>query len=181
MKQVLVPLADGFEEIEAVTVVGVLRRAGLSVTVAGIREGVLSGSRKISLSPDTVLSKVQVSDFDAVVVPGGQPGVNHLKADARLLAVVREMLNADKLVGMICAAPLVLKELNLHRGKKITSHPSVQTDLKDSKYSEERVVWDGNLITSRGPGTAMEFSLEMVEKLAGKAKRDELAKAMLVK
>lgn len=181
MKRILVPLAAGFEEIEAVTLVDVFRRAGLEVVLAGLTEGTVTGARKIGVLPDTVLSKVRAVDFDAMVLPGGQPGVNHLKADLGLLGMVKEMLAGGKVVGMICAAPLVLKELNLHKGRKITSHTSVQADLKDAEYSEERVVWDGNLVTSRGPGTAMEFALALVEKLAGRLKRDELVKAMLVK
>ena len=181
MKKVLVPLADGFEEIETVTIIDILRRAGVEVTVAGIKPGTLAGSRNIKLVPDTTLDKVQDQEFDAVVLPGGQPGVNNLRKDSRVLEVVRRFYEKKKLVGAICAAPLVLRDAGLIKGVKLTSYPGVASELTNSKYETTRVVIDGNFITSRAPGTALEFSLKLVELLIGKNKAEEVSEMVLAK
>lgn len=180
MKKVLVPLADGFEEIETVTVIDVLRRAGLEVMTAGIREGVLEGSRKVKLTPDTALEQVLEESFDALVLVGGQPGVNNLRSDARVLTLVRRMNQENKLIGAICAAPLIMRDAGITEGLHLTSHPGVEKDLSNSAYSEERVVMDKHRVTSRGPGTAMEFALVLVDLLVSKDKAEELRRAMLV-
>ena len=181
MKKILVPLADGFEEIEAVTIIDVLRRAGFEVTVAGLHEGACRGSRGISLLAEKLISSIKPEDFDMIVLPGGQPGVDHLRKDARVLEAVRSMQKQGKIIGAICAAPLVLRDAGLAAGVKLTSHPSVEAELSASDYQKTRVVAEGKLITSRGPGTAMEFALKLVEILAGKEKAEELSKAMVVR
>lgn len=180
MKKILVPLADGFEEIETVTVIDVLRRAGLEVVVAGIKAGELLGSRRVKLVPDTTLEAVQGQDFDMVVVPGGQPGVDNLRRDPRVLEILKKMNVQKKWIGAICAAPLVLQDAGLAKGRKLTSHPSVAASLAGTHYSEDRVVVEDALVTSRGPGTAIEFALKLVEILAGKEKVEELKRAMWV-
>jgi len=180
MKRVLVPLADGFEEIETVTVVDVLRRAGVEVVTAGIKEGLLEGSRKVKLLPDTLLAEVLEQEFDALVLVGGQPGVNNLRSDARVLALVCRMNEAGKVVGAVCAAPLILRDAGITEGLNLTSHPGVEKDLSASVYSEERVVIDKHRVTSRGPGTSMEFALALVELLVSREKSEELRRAMLV-
>ena len=140
MKTVLVPLAPGFEEIETITVVDILRRAGAQVTLAGTEEGPLKGSRGISILPDDLLANVLQKEFDMVVLPGGQPGTDNLKKDARVTQLLKKMDNLNKNIAAICAAPLVLKEAGILENRCATSHPSVQNDMQDISRSEERRV-----------------------------------------
>ncbi len=179
MKRVLVPLAPGFEEIEAITVIDVLRRAGVEVTVAGTETGPIEGSHGIRVSADRLLAEIREEGFDMIILPGGGKGVENLQKDSRLLPLLGEFIAKDKYVGAICAAPSLLAAAGLIRGKQVTSHPSVKEKVAAAAlYSEERVVIDGKLVTSRGPGTAMEFALALVEILAGKEKVSELKQAM---
>jgi 4-methyl-5(b-hydroxyethyl)-thiazole monophosphate biosynthesis len=178
---VLVPLASGFEEIEAVTIVDVLRRAGLDVTVAGLAGGVLEGSRGIRVQPDTTLDRVDARSFDAIVLPGGMGGATALAADERVLAALRAHHAAGRLTAAICAAPMVLARAGLVEGTRVTSHPSVRDRLAGATVcAEPRVLREGNVLTSQGPGTAMEFALALVRELVGDAKAEELARAMVV-
>jgi 4-methyl-5(b-hydroxyethyl)-thiazole monophosphate biosynthesis len=181
MKSVAVFLAPGFEEIEAVTVIDVLRRADIQVTVAGLSEGEITGSHEITVRPDKTLDEIQPESFDMVVLPGGLPGTDHLREDPRVRAFVRHMAESGKYTCAICAAPTVLKAAGVATGRAVTSHPIVQEDLKGLDYREERVVVDGPVVTSRGAGTAMEFALELVRILAGPEKADLLAGLMIVK
>ena len=167
MKKVLVPIAPGFEEIETITVVDILRRAGARVIMAGTVEGVLKGSRGIKIEPDALLETVIKDDFELICLPGGQPGTDNLKKDARIENLLKRMLKQDKLIAAICAAPILLKKANILKNQLITCHPSVQSEFKTENYLFERVVVDGNLITSQSPGTAMEFALKLVEILFG--------------
>lgn len=171
MKTALVLFADGSEELEAVTVVNILRRGGVQVTLAGLANGVLRGSRGIMLQPDTTLEAVLDNDFDMVVLPGGQPGTNHLKADARVLQLVQKMTTQGKYVTAICAAPSVLAEAGLLDGKRATSYPTCLDDYPKVAQQMSALVEDGKLITSRGPGTAMDFALILLERLVGAEKR----------
>lgn len=174
MKTALIPFADGSEELEAVTVINILRRAGVEVTVAGLHEGPLRGSRGTALLPDATLDKALARDYDMVVLPGGQPGTNHLKADERVLKLVRQMHDADRYVAAICAAPSVLATAGLLDGKQATSFPGALDAFPKVLRQPQAVVEDGKLITSRGPGTAMDFALVLVERLMGHAKRAEV-------
>ena len=168
MKKVLVILAPGFEEIEMVTVVDILRRAGARVTVAGTEKGPIQGSGGMNILPDCLLSTTKAEDFDLVVLPGGQPGTSNLQKDSRVTAIIRDMNAQGKQIAAICAAPIVLNSAGILEGRKTTSHPSVRDNLSSANYSEERVVVDRNIITSRSPGTAMEFAMTLVEVLFGK-------------
>jgi 4-methyl-5(b-hydroxyethyl)-thiazole monophosphate biosynthesis len=181
MKTVLVLLAPGFEEIETITVVDILRRAGARVTLAGTQEGPLEGSRGISVLPDEQLDKVLKIDFDLIVLPGGQPGTNNLKDDPRVLQLLKKMDGLKKNIAAICAAPLVLNKAGILKDRCVTSHPSVQKDMQGIQYSEDRVVVDGHIITSKSPGTAMEFSLQLVEILFGRERRDVVNQGVLAK
>jgi 4-methyl-5(b-hydroxyethyl)-thiazole monophosphate biosynthesis len=174
MKTALVLFADGSEELEAVTVVNILRRAGVSVTLAGLSAGALRGSRSVVLMPDATLDAVLHDDFDMIVLPGGQPGTNHLKADTRVLDLVQRMAQQGKYVAAICAAPSVLATAGLLDGKHATSFPGSLTPFTKVKQQHAAIVEDGKLITSRGPGTAMDFALTLVERLAGSAIRQEV-------
>jgi 4-methyl-5(b-hydroxyethyl)-thiazole monophosphate biosynthesis len=181
MKSVVVLLAPGFEEIEAITVIDVLRRAEIRVTVAGLQAGDITGSHEITVRPDRTLDEVHPEEFDMVVLPGGLPGTDHLRDDPRVTPFVREMERAGKYTCAICAAPTVLKAAGVTEGRSVTSHPIVEGDLKDLDYREDRVVVDGPVVTSRGAGTAMEFALELVRILVGAEKADVLAQLMLAK
>lgn len=181
MKRVLVPVSDGFEEIETVTIVDILRRAGIEVIVAGLKEGGVQGSRGVRILPDTVLAEALDGEFDMVVLPGGQPGVDHLRRDPRLLELLRRRHAGQGLIGAICAAPLALRDAGIIDGLRLTSHPSVEKELTAGRYEAARVVVDGNVITSRAAGTAMEFALKLAEILAGAEKAAEVSRAVLAK
>lgn len=181
MKKVLVPLADGFEEIEAVTIVDVLRRAGMEVLMAGLQPGAVTGSHKIVVVPDLDLNGAMKQDFDILVLPGGQPGTDHLRGDSRILDLVRKMAQKKAWIGAICAAPLVLRDAGVAEGRKITSYLGMEKEFSGSRYDEGRVVVDGNLVTGRGAGTALEFALQLVALAEGNKKAAELAKKMVVR
>ncbi len=174
MKNVLVLFAEGSEELEAITIVNILRRAGVSVTLAGLNTGALRGSRGVMLMPDKSLDDVLHEEFDMVVLPGGQPGTNHLKADARVLGLVQRMEKQGKYVAAICAAPSVLATAGLLDSKQATSFPGALDPYPKVKKQHTAIVEDGRIITSRGPGTAMDFALTLAERLAGSAKRREV-------
>lgn len=175
MPRVLVCIAPGFEDIEAVTPIDVLRRAGCDVVVAGLLAGPITSSRGLTICPDCPLDDVVDDEFDAVVLPGGMPGAAHLRDDPRVIALLQKHAARDGVTAAICAAPIALHRAGLLAGRSVTSHPSVQADLTDVvEYSEARVVADGRIITSRGPGTAMEFAFQLVVALCGEAKAAEV-------
>lgn len=163
MTKVIIALAPGFEEIETITVVDILRRAGAKAVLAGTEEGLIKGSRGVAVLPDIFIDKVDEDDFDMIVLPGGQPGTGNLLKSEKVMAIVKKMHKENKLIAAICAAPIVLKSAGILNGVHATSHPSVKDQLAESDYSEERVVVDGNIITSRSPGTALEFAMKLVE------------------
>lgn len=172
MKTVLIPLAQGCEELEAVTVIDLLRRAGITVVCAGLDAQPVCGSRGTVLLPDTTLNEALKHNYDMVVLPGGQPGTNNLNADKRIIALVQHMAQQDKYVTAICAAPSVLATAGLLDGKRATGFPGSLDKFPEVLQQQAAVVEDGKLITSRGPGTAMDFALTLIERLAGRAKRD---------
>lgn len=167
MKNAFIPLAPGFEEIETITVVDILRRSGARVSIAGIVEGVIEGSRGIKLLADEPINNINSEEFDLMILHGGQPGTDNLKKNPRVTKLLKEMDNKNKLIGAICAAPTILEENGLLIKRKRTSHPSVKETLLGDLYREDRVVVDENIITSRSPGTAMEFAFKLVEILFG--------------
>lgn len=179
MAKVLVPLADGCEELEAVTIIDLLRRAGVEVTTAGLKPGVVKASRGVQLVPDTTLDAALEADYDMVVLPGGMPGASHLKEDARVLALLKKMAAAGKYTAAICAAPMVLAEAGVLAGRRATSYPGFLDGLADVTLRSEAVVQDGTVLTSRGPGTAMDFALALVETLAGSEKRQQVEAALV--
>ena len=179
--KLLVPLAPGFEEIEALAVVDILRRAGADVVLAGTVPGPIEGRNRIKVVPDAALDAVDAASFDMVMLPGGAVGTQNLKKDPRVIKLVREMNEKGRLVTAICAAPTVLSEAGVITGRKVTSHPGVRGELKASKVSDERVVVDGNIITSQGPGTAVEFAFKLVEVLFGANKVEEVNRGVLAR
>ncbi len=179
MKKILVPLAEGFEEIEAVTVIDVLRRSGMEVVTAGLNDMLVTGSHAITVKVDKLLEAALDVSYDAVVLPGGMPGAKNLRENEMLLRLIRQMDSDRKWVGAICAAPTVLETAGVLRGKKATSFPAHEKELDSADYSQDRVVVDGHVVTSRGAGTALEFSFKLVELIAGPEKASELSEAML--
>jgi len=185
MKRVVVPLAHGFEEIETVTVVDILRRAGISVTIAGVEGGAppaaVEGRTGIKLVPDVTIDKVEATDFDMIVLPGGLKGTQTLAKDPRVARLLPLFQEGKRYIAAICAAPTVLAAHGMIAGRKLTSHPSVKEQLTGAIYDEGRVVIDGRLVTSRGPGTAMEFAMALVEILMGSQKVEEINQGVLAK
>jgi len=186
MKKVLVILANGCEELEAITVIDLLRRAEINVTTASLDNGTevtpIKASRGVVLIPDTTLDEAIKSDYDMVVLPGGLPGSDYLDADKRVGLLLQKMASNNKYVAAICAAPKVLAHANLLDGKQATSYPGVldSMSLKNTTLLTANVVVDDKIVTSRGPATAMEFSLNLIEQLLDKNTRDEVASALLL-
>lgn len=176
MANVLVPLAPGCEELEAVTVVDLLRRAGIDVVTAGLDELPVRASRGMVLLPDMTLDRALEQEYDMIVLPGGLPGADKLRDDVRIIKRLQSMSAAGKYTAAICAAPRVLAHAGLLQGKRATSFPGAldADSIAGLDYRETPVVMDGTVITSRGPGTAMDFALELIELLVGKPKRDEV-------
>lgn len=170
MANALVFLATGFEEIEASTIVDILRRSGVEVTVTGLVPDQVNGAHGIKFVPDRTIEEVDVKDFDAVVCPGGAPGYENLRKDQRVIAMIKEAFNSDKLVAAICASPAVLSDAGVLKGKACTIYPGMEGELEKGggKPRKDMVVVDGNIITSRGPATALPFALKLAEMLAGK-------------
>ena len=179
MVKVLVPLADGCEELEAVTIIDLLRRAGVEGVTAGLKPGIVKASRDVQLVPDVTLDVALQDDYDMVVLPGGMPGASHLKEDARILALLKKMAAAGKYTAAICAAPMVLAEAGVLDGKQATSYPGFLDALPGVTVSAAAVVQDGKVLTSRGPGTAMDFALALVEVLTGSEKRQQVEAALV--
>lgn len=173
---VLVPLAQGCEELEAVTITDLLSRAGIKVITAGLDNEVVVASRGMKLVPDYQLDDVLTTEFDMIVLPGGLPGADHLNQDPRIQTLVKKLASENKYTAAICAAPRVLATAGLLDGKQATSFPGAldQFPVNNLAYQQSAVVVDGKVITSRGPGTAMEFALTLIELLLGKVKRDEV-------
>jgi 4-methyl-5(b-hydroxyethyl)-thiazole monophosphate biosynthesis len=176
MARALIPLAEGCEELEAVTIIDILRRAGVEVVCAGLTAGPVTASRGTVLVPDTTLAEVLDQDFDLIALPGGLPGANNLDADPSLRALLLRHAKQGRWCAAVCAAPLVLANAGLLAGRAATSYPGAldPNQLPQTQLSEDSVVIDGNIVTSRGPGTAMDFALELAELLAGRSKREEV-------
>jgi len=176
MARVLIPLAQGCEELEAVTIIDLLRRAGIEVVSAGLSDGPVTASRDVVLQPDAVLDDVMDQPFDMMVLPGGLPGADHLDSDPRIHSLLKQLSDSGSYTAAICAAPKVLANAGVLEGKSATSYPGFldKMDLPSVDVLSAPVVIDGKVITSRGPGTAMDFALQLIESLEGRDKRDEV-------
>lgn len=180
-KTVLIPIADGTEEIEAVTLIDVLRRAGADVTVASVGALQITASRGVKIVADCRITECAQRHFDLVVLPGGMPGAEHLRDSEVLRQILVSQNAAGRLFGAICAAPaVVLQTHGLLQGRRCTGHPGHMQRLSASGAAEAEVVVDRNCVTSRGPGTAMAFALELVQQLFGEQKRAEVQAPMVV-
>jgi 4-methyl-5(b-hydroxyethyl)-thiazole monophosphate biosynthesis len=180
MSSAVVILSPGFEEIEAITIIDILRRAAVEVTVAGLQKGFIEGSHQITVKTDCYYQEISDKNFDMLILPGGQPGSENLKKNPELLQWLRKRSEANEKIAAICAAPTVLQEAGIADGINITSYPTEKQIFKNSHYLEENVVKDHNIITSRGVGTAIEFALTLAAELAGKEKADEVKEKILL-
>lgn len=178
-KTVLVTLAPGFEEIEALTVVDILRRGNVDVILAGTVEGPIQGRSQIKVLADCHIKTVNPEKLDMIILPGGQPGTNNLKENSDVKNIIKVMRKNNKYTAAICAAPIVLSAIGLLRDKNVTSYPGFESQIESKNYLDERVVIDGDIITSRAPGTAMEFSLTLLELLEGKEVMEKIKNAVL--
>jgi len=181
MKTIFVFLAEGFEEIEALTPVDVLRRAGLSVqTVSVMDEQVVAGAHGVPVLADKMFAEINPEDAEMILLPGGLPGATNLDAHEGLSQLILDFAEADKPLAAICAAPLVLGNRGLLQGKKATCYPGFETYLQGAEYTAALVEKDGNIITGKGPGAAMEFAFAIVEKYCGIDKVNELKHGMMI-
>jgi 4-methyl-5(b-hydroxyethyl)-thiazole monophosphate biosynthesis len=178
--KVLVPLAEGFEEIEAVTIIDILRRAKIEVVTAALDRNPVTGSHAITVTADTILDKVSADDFGAIVLPGGMPGSKNLKASAPLLQMIRDIPNNRGYAAAICAAPIVLGAAGILQGKKASCYPGYEAELIDASVQPASVVTDGLVITGKGAGAAIDFALTLVEHFTDEATADNLRRALQV-
>jgi protein deglycase len=177
MPTVLAILAEGFEEIEAIAPVDLLRRAGADITVAALADNIhVTGRSGVTVHADATLTAVATRLFDCVFLPGG-PGVKHLRADSRVRELVIRHHEAGRFVAAICAAPTVLNDAGLLAGRRYTAHPSVAGELAEIRASD-RVVADETILTSRGAGTAIDFGLFLIEKLFSPERSAEIGRSV---
>lgn len=178
MSSVILFLAEGFEEIEAITVVDVLRRADIKCDICGLNSLTVKGDHGIEVNCDKILGNIVDSEYDAVVLPGGMPGAKNLRENSKVVDLVSSFYKQGKIVAAICAAPMVLDRAGIIKGKTITSYPGLE--LGECNYIEQIVAEDGNIITSRGPATTIYFAMKIAEKLEGIQKIDELKSEMML-
>ncbi|MDR0579372.1 MAG: DJ-1/PfpI family protein [Campylobacteraceae bacterium] len=179
MSKVLIPLADGFEEIEAISVVDILRRGGLDVVTAAISKKEVIGANNIKVIADTLFDDIQGSDFDAIVLPGGNLGYKNLAQSDKLLELLKNFDKEGKLIGAICAATYVLAKANVIKSS-YTCYPSIELEIGKPGYIDNKdVVVDANIITSRGPATAVEFTLELLKHLKDEESAKNIRKGIL--
>lgn len=175
--KVLVVLANGFEEIETMSIIDILRRANIDTVVAGLESKAALGAHGVKVEADTLLKKVLSEEFDVIVLPGGGEGTQNLLKSEQLKSILLDFDKQKKQIAAICAAPLVLAEHGILKNRKATSFPGVP--LKDALFSEAVLVEDEHILTSRGPATAPYFALKLVEKLKSAEEASKIKKDML--
>lgn len=180
MTRVLVPLAAGVEEMEAVIIIDVFRRAGWTVDAVGLTPGIVEASRGVRLQPDATWDEVDPGGYDVMALPGGNLGTQNLMTDERVLTALRHHHEAGRLVAAVCAAPLVLQKAGIIHNRRVTCHPAAAEKLTSGRRIDEAVVTDGNLITSQGPGTTFAFALAVIVHQEGAGKAEELARGMVL-
>ncbi|MFA5577158.1 MAG: DJ-1 family glyoxalase III [Tissierellaceae bacterium] len=179
--KVILFLADGFEEVEALTTVDYLRRQGIGVEMVSItEENKVKGAHDITVLADMTLGELKELDqYEGVIIPGGMPGATNLRDNSRVIEVVKELHGKGKLAAAICAGPIVLERAGISRGRRLTSYPGFSGDLRDSIYDEKDLVVDGNIITARGPALAVDFALEIIGYLLDHKAVEELKRDIL--
>jgi 4-methyl-5(b-hydroxyethyl)-thiazole monophosphate biosynthesis len=175
--RLIVPLAEGFEEIEAIAVIDVLRRANIKVDVVGIEDEIVAGRNGVKILCDKIITDVKPEDYDGIILPGGNPGYKNLENNQNVINFIKTFNNRGKLIAAICASPTILEKIGVLEGKKATCYPSMKDKIKN--FVDEKVVVDKNVITSQGPGTAIDFALEIVRFVNPNA-YDQLKKDLLV-
>lgn len=180
MSRVLVPLAEGFEEIEAINIIDVLRRGDIEVLIASLNAQVaVRGAHNVTVMAEMIISDVDVSSLDMIVLPGGWGGTVALRDDANVQRILKEMDAEGKNIGAICAAPLALHTAGVLK-HNYTCYPTIEEQIREDGFSDsDMVVTDGNVMTSRGPATAICFGLQIVKKLKGEQKYSEVKSALL--
>ncbi|HMP89387.1 MAG TPA: DJ-1/PfpI family protein [Kiritimatiellia bacterium] len=180
MTRVLIPLADGVEEMEAVIMIDVFRRAGWRVDAVGLKPGVVVASRGVKIVPDMTWDKINPGDYQVIALPGGNVGTMHLAEDERVLDALREHHALGRLVAAVCAAPLVLEKAGIIDQKRITCHPLAAAQLTSAVRLNDRVVVTENIVTSQGPGTTFSFALAIIAIRDGREKANEIARGMVL-
>ncbi len=179
MNKIIIPLATGFEEIEAITSIDVLKRAEVNVETVALEDLEVEGAHGIKIIADKLINEVEIEDVAGIVLPGGMPGSTNLRTDIRVLKVIKEVEQKEGLIAAICAAPIVLAAAGILAGRSVTSYPGFESELESAHYLPDRVVRDGNLITAKGPGVTLEFALELIEYIVGPEKAAELKGEMI--
>jgi protein deglycase len=180
-KKVLIPIANGTEELEAVGIIDTLRRSGAEVTVASVQELMIIGSCKTKITADKLISECLDEDWDMIVLPGGLPGSDYLRDSEDLTKLLKQQAESCKYYAAICAAPVVvLQHHGLLKGKKATVNPALAGRMENQEFIKERVMVDGNCITSQSRGTVLEFSVKLVELLYDKSTAEKIANEMLL-
>ena len=180
MPKVIVPLAIGFEEIEAITIVDILRRAGIEVIMASLESLHVKGAHGIEVKADISLEEIDASTFDMIVLPGGLPGATHLSQSSKVMTLLQSFDKENKAIAAICAAPLALKSAGVLKNH-YTCYPSFENHIKHDGYEfASKVVRDENITTSQGPSTSMEFALSLVTQLCGQEVAEKLSKELLL-
>lgn len=179
MKNTFIVLAEGFEEIEAITVIDILRRLKIRCDICGLNTIHVKGAHGIELKVDNIFSQMDFNEYDVLILPGGMPGADNLKSDRRLIDLLVKYNDEGKLIAAICAAPIVLKEAGIIKGKKITSFPACRPEFTESIYFEAPAVQDNNIITGRGPGAAAEFAFMIAGNIIGQDIVKALEKTMV--
>ncbi len=174
MKKVILFLADGFEEVEAVTPADFLRRSGIELILIGVTGKTVTGGHGIKIVCDIEISEFS-DDFDGIIIPGGMPGAANLSKNSQVMNIIKAALDSELLIGAICAAPAVVLGINgLIKGRRFTCYPGFEKKFDGSFFENKRVVSDKNLITAKGPGTAAEFSEALIEYLCGEKQKQEI-------
>lgn len=182
MSKVAIFMADGCEEIEGLTVVDILRRAGIKIDMLSISDNLnVTGAHGIQFRADFLMTDKNSDDYDGVILPGGMPGTTNLENNTLVQSALKKQFSAGKLIAAICAAPSILGKNGMANGKKVTSYPGFENAFSRATYVTDSVVTDGNVITSRGMGTAIDFALAILEYLKGKDVADDMAKSVMYK
>lgn len=179
MPQAMIVLADGFEELEAIAIIDILRRAKFKVFVTGLDSFEVTSCRGVTIVADSILADEVDHDFDIIILPGGEPGSTHLQNSELLATVLQKQHQEKKWIGAICSAPRILASLGLLDGVRATSFPNSEAFMSGCIYEDKPVVIDQHFITARRPGPAMRFALAIVEKLVGRETSSDIKKAML--
>ncbi len=182
MKKAVIFLADGFEEIEALSTVDILRRGGVDVTIAGVTGEIVTSSHNVKVIADVKAETINALDYDAVICPGGMPGAVNLKESSIVIKTIQEAYKNGKIVAAICAAPMVLEKAEILKGKDFTMYPGMENHAPSGKYHNDTYVCtDGSVITGAGPAASFMYAFEILSKLAGSDKAKEVADGMLIK